>query len=158
MFANFSGVNTPATASLKLPTWCCWTWSWEEMLTLSSGELASAALRTSLMLNIFEVMFWCLKCVGLFLLSIVSTCLHSWCCASFSLCAVCLFVCELHISLELCCRWPLSSGVKFGSTSAWLISCLLHGLGALLQICNLFKFFAWVFVAVVVLFCFLLLR
>lgn len=63
------------------------------MLTIGSGELASAVLSTSLILNIFEVIFWCLKCAGLFLLSIVSTCLHSWCCASFSLCVTfCLFV------------------------------------------------------------------
>lgn len=66
------------------------------MLTIGYGELASVALSTSLILNIFEVIFCCLKFLGLLLLSIVSTCLHSGAVLPF-LCDF-LFVCELSIS------------------------------------------------------------
>ena len=39
-FAYFHGVNTPTMADFKLPIWCHWPWSWEEMCTVCSPEPA----------------------------------------------------------------------------------------------------------------------
>lgn len=121
MFINFHSVNTPTTA--KLPTWCCWTRSWEVMLTTGSQELAWANLSTSLILNTSVLRFQCLKSVDPFLHSIASShfprgavlpFLYVW---SFGLWTI--------QSLELHCRWPLSSNTKVSSIDEQLTSRLL---------------------------------
>lgn len=44
LFANFSDKNTPTITNLKLPMWCHWMWSWEEMCTVSSWGRKDPAL------------------------------------------------------------------------------------------------------------------
>lgn len=58
MCINFCDINIPIMAGFKLPTWWQWTQSWEEKLTVGSGQPVRVSCSMSLTLfpKLFVVM------------------------------------------------------------------------------------------------------